>query len=59
MSYTCIQGRKIAGKELNGLLELADVVSFEERMRENVANEGSEEEKKSGRGNSRHPCGEK
>ena len=48
--YNLIQGSKITGKELKVHLELVDSIPLEERKSENVANEGSEEEEKSGTG---------
>ena len=55
-SHHYIQVGNIAGNSLNVGLELADGVPSEEREREceNVANEGSEKEKKSGKGESSH-----
>ena len=53
-TYLLRQAGNIAGSELNVRLELADVVPSEERECESVANEGSEKEKKSGRGQSSH-----
>ena len=56
--HSLIQGCKITGKELKVHLQLVDSIPLEERKRENVANEGSEEEKKTGgtggRGDSSH-----
>ena len=52
--YRFTQAGNITGNSLNVGLELADVVPSEERECENVANEGSEKEKKNGRGESSH-----
>lgn len=49
-TYILRQGGNIVGSEQNVGLELADVVPSVERECESVANEGSENEKKSGRG---------
>ena len=49
-----LQVSNIAGGELNGGLDLADVVPSEERECESMANEGSEKEEKNGRGESSH-----
>lgn len=53
LNYSLREASNIANSELNAVLELADVPS-EERVCESLANERSEKEKKSGRGESSH-----